>query len=76
MHATTYKYMIPLYCSTRQAPPNMPARKRPQKNEPVPPKQDVREKQDAAHTEGDFLRDLDKASTDRAKERLKKPEEP
>jgi hypothetical protein len=50
----------------------MPARKRPEKTEPTPPKQDVLEKQDPEHTETDFLQDLDKATRriDEAKERL------
>jgi hypothetical protein len=48
----------------------MPARKRPKKLEPTPPPEDVRELQDPEHTEDDFLRDLEKASTNRAGERL------
>ena len=48
----------------------MPERKRPEKLEPTPPPEDVRELQDPDHTEGDFLRDLEKASTNRSRERL------
>jgi hypothetical protein len=47
-----------------------PARKRPVKIEPAPPEQDVRELQDPEQTEADFLRDLERAATNRAKERL------
>ena len=35
-----------------------------------PPDPEVVAKQDPAHTEGDFLRDLDRATSNRAKERL------
>lgn len=48
----------------------MPARKRPEKPAATPPEPDVLEKQDPEHTEADFLRDLDRVSTDRAKEKL------
>jgi hypothetical protein len=44
-----------------------PIRKRPAKNAPTPPERDVREKQDPQHTLDDFLRDLRKASSNRAK---------
>jgi hypothetical protein len=44
-----------------------PVRKRPEKNAPTPPKRDV--KQDPGHTEADFLRDLGKATSNRAKKR-------
>lgn len=54
----------------------MPARKRPEKNEPTPPEQDVAELQDADHSESDFLSDLDRASTNRADERLAEGEKP
>lgn len=37
---------------------------------PRPVAQGVRELQDPAHTEADFLRDLEKATTNRASERL------
>ena len=48
----------------------MPARERPQKLEPTPPEKDVRELQEDDHSEADFLRDLDRATTNRADERL------
>lgn len=35
----------------------MPARKRPEKNKPTPPEQDVAEKQDPSQSEADFLCD-------------------
>ena len=46
----------------------MPARKRPKK-----PKGKTRKHQDPSHTEADFLRDLEKASTNRAKRLLGRP---
>lgn len=39
---------------------------------PKPPGSDVVAKQDPAHTEGEFLRNLDRAASDRGKERLAK----
>ncbi len=48
-----------------------PARKRPEKNGPTPPKADV--KQDPRHSEVDFLRDLDKATTSKARKKLGLP---
>ena len=48
-----------------------PARKRPQKTAPTPPEPDV--KQDADHTEVDFFRDLEKATTNRARKKLGLP---
>ena len=54
----------------------MPARKRPEKNQPAPPEKDVAELQDRDQTEGDFLRDLDRATTNRADERLAEDEKP
>lgn len=48
-----------------------PARKRPQKTTPTPPAPDV--KQDPAHTEGDFFRDLEKATSNRARKKLGLP---
>lgn len=54
----------------------MPARKRPEKNEPAPPEKDVAELQDVDQTEGDFLRALDRASTNQADERLAEDEKP
>jgi hypothetical protein len=50
-----------------------PVRKRPVKTAPMPPERDVVEKQDPKHTKADFLRDLAKASTNRAKEKLARP---
>lgn len=47
-----------------------PARKRPVKTAPTPPEKDVLEKQDPAHSERDFLRDLDKAVSNDAKRKL------
>ncbi len=54
----------------------MPARKRPEKQEPTPPEADVAELQEPDQTEGDFLRDLDRASTNRADELLAEDEKP
>jgi hypothetical protein len=51
----------------------MAARKRPDKTEPTPPDKDVREKQDPGHTGADFLRDLAKATSDKAREKLGLP---
>jgi hypothetical protein len=49
----------------------MAERKRPTKTAPTPPEADVRELQDhAGATERDFLRDLDRATTNRSSERL------
>jgi hypothetical protein len=48
-----------------------PARKRPPKIEPTPPEGDVRELQHPEQTEADFLRDLGKAATNEANEKLK-----
>lgn len=48
-----------------------PPRKRPEKTEPTPPKEDVR--QDPKHDEADFLRDLDKVTTNRARKKLGLP---
>lgn len=45
-----------------------PARKRPEKDTPTPPERDVR--QDPAHTEADFLRDLAKATSNQARKKL------
>ncbi len=47
-----------------------PARKRPSKTAPTPPEQDVVEKQDKKQTQGDFLRDLGKATSNRARKKL------
>ena len=54
----------------------MPERKRPEKHEPTPPEADVAELQEPDQTEGDFLRDLDRAATNRADERLAEVEKP
>jgi DNA-binding protein YbaB len=48
----------------------MPVRKRPTKTEPTPPDEDVRDLQDPEQTEADFLRDLERAATNRAAEKL------
>ena len=50
----------------------MAERKRPEKRRASRPAADVVELQDPKQTESDFLRDLERASTDRAKERLAK----
>jgi hypothetical protein len=44
-----------------------PVRKRPEKHAPTPPERDVTEKQDPGYTRADFLRDLRRASSNRAK---------
>jgi hypothetical protein len=49
----------------------MPARKRPLKTKPTPPERDVSELQDPGHAEADFLRDLERAATNNADEKLK-----
>lgn len=48
----------------------MPARKRPEKTSPSPPERDVVQKQDPGHNEADFLRDLDRATSNRARKKL------
>jgi hypothetical protein len=48
-----------------------PARKRPEKTSPSPPQRDV--KQDPQHTEADFLRDLEKATSNKARKKLGLP---
>lgn len=62
--------------STPEQGSKMPERKRPEKHEPTPPEADVTELQEPGQTEGDFLRDLDRASTNRADERLAEDEKP
>lgn len=47
-----------------------PARKRPDKTKPSPPAGDVIDKQDPRHTERDFLRDLERATSNDAKRKL------
>ncbi|GEM_PF-2591433 len=48
-----------------------PARKRPNKTTPTPPERDV--KQDPEHNETDFFRDLEKATSNRARKKLGLP---
>jgi hypothetical protein len=48
-----------------------PARKRPEKTAPTPPKRDV--KRDPDHKEADFLRDLGKATSNQARKKLGLP---
>jgi hypothetical protein len=48
-----------------------PPRKRPEKTEPTRPKEDVR--QDSDHNESDFLRDLGKVTSNRARKKLGLP---
>jgi hypothetical protein len=48
-----------------------PQRKRPEKTEPTPPREDVR--QDPEHDEADFMRDLAKATTNQARKKLGLP---
>lgn len=50
-----------------------PARKRVEKRTPTKPERDVTEKQDGSHTEADFLRDLGKATSNRARKKLGLP---
>jgi hypothetical protein len=50
-----------------------PARKRPEKATSTQPKRDVAEKQDSAHTEADFMRDLGRATSNRARQKLGLP---
>ncbi len=49
----------------------MAARKRPEKSSPAPPGRDV--KQDPSHTEADFFRDLEKATSNQARKKLGLP---
>jgi hypothetical protein len=49
----------------------MPARKRPEKTEPTPPEPDVADLQDPEHSEADFLRNLERATTNEGEDRLK-----
>ena len=51
----------------------MAARKRPNKTKPTPPEKDVRDKQDPAHSDDDFLRDLAKATSNKARKKLGLP---
>jgi len=50
-----------------------PARKRPEKQAPELPQSDVRSKQDREQKESDFLRDLEKATSDQARKKLGLP---
>jgi hypothetical protein len=50
-----------------------PARKRPEKAKPTPPKPDVVEQQDPGHTVSAFLNDLKKATSDKARKKLGLP---
>lgn len=54
----------------------MPARKRPAKNEPTPPGEDVVEKIDPKHSDEEFLSDLEKATSDAARKKLGLPSAP
>ncbi len=47
--------------------------RKPSTDEPRKPPEDIREKQDPEHSEGDFFRDLAKASTDQARKKLGLP---
>jgi hypothetical protein len=51
----------------------MAERKRPTKDKPTPPGEDVVEKIDKGHTDDDFLADLRKATTDKARKKLGLP---
>jgi hypothetical protein len=51
----------------------MAVRKRPEKTEPSPPNKDVVEKMDPAHSDADFLRDLGKATSNKARKKLGLP---
>jgi hypothetical protein len=54
----------------------MPARKRPVKTKPSPPGKEVRTLQVRDQPEADFLRDLDRATTNRAAEKLDRASRP
>jgi hypothetical protein len=54
----------------------MPERKRPEKPEPTPPGEDVVEKLDPDHSDEDFFRDLEKATSDEARKKLGLPSAP
>jgi hypothetical protein len=54
----------------------MPARKRPEKQGPTPPGEDVVEKLDPDHTDEDFFNDLEKAAADQARKKLGLPSVP
>ena len=48
----------------------MSDRKRPEKIKPTPPGEDVVEKIDRKHSGADFLRDLEKATSDKVRKKL------
>jgi hypothetical protein len=54
----------------------MAEKKRPDKNEPTPPGEDVAEKVDPDHTDEDFFSDLEKATSDEARKKLGLPSGP
>jgi hypothetical protein len=51
----------------------MADKKRPDTTEPTPPGRDVAKKVDPEHSEADFLRDLKKATSDKARKKLGLP---
>jgi hypothetical protein len=51
----------------------MAERKRPEKQAPTPPGKDVVDKMDPAHSDADFLRDLEKATSNKARKKLGLP---
>jgi len=51
----------------------MTEKKRPQKTKPTPPSEDVVEKIDPKHSDDDFLADLQKATTNKARKKLDLP---
>ncbi len=51
----------------------MATRKRPEKTKPTPPKEDVVEKLDKEHSNEDFIRDLEKATSNEARKKLGLP---
>ena len=53
--------------------PKGPAKKPNPSQKPVPPGEDVVEKIDRKHSDADFLRDLEKATSDKARKKLGLP---
>lgn len=51
----------------------MAARKRPEKSSPSPPERDVVARQNPGHSDADFLRNLAKATTNKARKKLGLP---
>lgn len=51
----------------------MAERKRPEKRSPTPPHKDVVEEMVPKHSQGDFLRDLAKATSNKARQKLGLP---